>query len=435
MPKTDHRVNLTATMVAKLPLATTGQQYQRMDSQVPGFGIRVTDKSRTYILRTRYPGERNAARRKLGDVGVISLADAREKARHWRKLVAEGKDPGQVAAAQKAAEIRKRALTFSTVVDDFIRDKVKTERNAYDVKLDIERDLKPKWKDRPVAEITDSDVAVIIKAKARTHFDKRANRNLGGPVAAKNLFTLVKRFFAWAMAQPEYRLSVSPCANLSASKLIGETPVSRDRILSDAEIKAFWLATGKLLSPYQQAYRLILLTALRKNELAGAQRDEIDIDKREWIIAADRMKGSDKGKRQSRPHLVPLTADMVTMLEKLPETTGNFVLSTTHGEKQLHLGTKSKSQLDLQMKEILGDNFKPFTVHDLRRTARSKFSELGISDAVAEAIIAHRRPGIVGVYDRHSYAAEKRMALERWGRHIQELVEPRESAQVIKLRG
>jgi hypothetical protein len=83
MPKTDHRVNLTDRKVQSLKPADEGKRYQVMDSEVPGFGVRVTDTGvRTFIFRTRYPGSANPNRRKLGRYPIISLADAREKARN-----------------------------------------------------------------------------------------------------------------------------------------------------------------------------------------------------------------------------------------------------------------------------------------------------------------------------------------------------------------
>src|SRR5262245_16519970 len=95
MPKTDHRVTLTPTKITGLKAARKGLRYQIMDTQVAGFGVRVTDAgTKSYILRTRFPGSSSSAsRREIGDCGTMSLADAREKARRWRALVSKGIDP------------------------------------------------------------------------------------------------------------------------------------------------------------------------------------------------------------------------------------------------------------------------------------------------------------------------------------------------------
>src|SRR6185436_7008480 len=73
MPKTDHRITLTPTKVTGLKLARKGKRYQLMDAQVPGFGVRVTENTKTFILRTRFPGSDNASRREIGKCGDMTL--------------------------------------------------------------------------------------------------------------------------------------------------------------------------------------------------------------------------------------------------------------------------------------------------------------------------------------------------------------------------
>jgi len=96
MPKTEHRKNLTPTLISGLKPAPEGARYQVMDAQVPGFGVRVTDTgNRTFILRTRYPGSSNPSRREIGNCADISLTNAREKARKWRAMVGQGDRPAR----------------------------------------------------------------------------------------------------------------------------------------------------------------------------------------------------------------------------------------------------------------------------------------------------------------------------------------------------
>jgi hypothetical protein len=112
MPKTDHRVTLTDNKVKGIKLAKSGQRYQVMDSNVAGFGIRVSDTSKTYILRTRFPGTGSATRREIGKVGDISLADARDVARKWRELARKGIDPADQERHQREAAAIKRRTSL-----------------------------------------------------------------------------------------------------------------------------------------------------------------------------------------------------------------------------------------------------------------------------------------------------------------------------------
>ncbi len=436
MPKSDHRVNLTPTKVAGLKPAPPGQRYQVMDALVPGFGIRVTDSgSRTFILRTRFPGSDSASRREIGKVGDITLSDARDKARMWRDLVRQGIDPVVQAQRDRAAEIDKRQLTFEAVVGDFIRDKLPSERKGRDAEREIKRDLLPKWASKAITEITDRDVSALIKAKGRD-----------GKVGARNLLALIKRFFRWTCAQPEYGLATSPCANMRASDLLGDMPRPTTRILSDDELFALWRAASRMPYPAGPAYRLLLLTALRLNEAVDASWPEFNMRDRIWVIPEARMKGRNGGKRQARSHAVPLTDDILSVLDVLPRwNAGRYLFSTTAGESPAWIGTKIKQRLDKRMLLTLRAlarqrrenpahvSLLHFVNHDIRRTVRSQLSRLRITEEAREAVLAHARPGIKGTYDHYDYLDEKREALELWATRLRGIVSPTRS-NVVKLR-
>jgi hypothetical protein len=138
MPKTDHRKDLTPTLIKGLRPAPEGDRYQVMDAVVPGFGVRVTDRgTKTFIMKTRFPGYANPARREIGNCSTMTLADARQKARRWRELIDQALDPAveEERARQEAA--RQRAITFAAVAKDFIAQKLPGERKGKDVEREI----------------------------------------------------------------------------------------------------------------------------------------------------------------------------------------------------------------------------------------------------------------------------------------------------------
>ncbi|MGC2827671.1 MAG: site-specific integrase, partial [Pseudolabrys sp.] len=231
------------------------------------------------------------------------------------------------------------------------------------------------------------------------------------------------------------------CEHLKATRIIGERR-SEDRTLNDNELFAFWRVTKRMGYPYGPFYRLLLLSGLRLNEVADASWSEFDLAKGIWTIPASRMKGKN-GK--ARPHSVPLTADILAILAGLPRfDRGDYLFSAKHGARPIWGSDRAKQRLDARMLRTLKAmarqrdenpakvNLPPWVNHDLRRTLRSRLSELRVSPDVAEAILAHVKPGIRGVYDRYEYFDEKRHALELWAKRLRDIATP-SPASVVEL--
>jgi integrase len=393
------------------------------DGEVPGLKVRVMPSGeRSFVLVARYPGSQNPTRRSLGMYGELTLAEARSRARTWRELLRKGIDPRDQEERQRLAEQRKRANTFAAVAEDFIADKLPSERKGREVERDIRREFIPLWGGRPITDIEPIDGRAVIKA-----VKDRA------PAQARNLLGIGKRLFSWAVDQQCYGLATSPFDNLKPTKIIGEK-VAGDRILSDAEIFALRRAATRTPYPHGPVYLMLLLTALRLNEAADASWPEFDLTNRLWTIPASRMKGK-SGK--ARAHVVPLTSDIAEILEALPRfRRGDFLFSTTFGASPCWMSNKVKRRIDWRMLRTIralarrrGDDpskveLAPWTNHDIRRTIRSRLSRLKITEEAREAVLAHVRPGIKGTYDHHDYLDEKREALGLWANRLREIVEP-----------
>src|SRR5262249_5976354 len=148
--------------------AKPGQRHETWDALVSGLGIRVTDTgAKSFVLVTRYPGSKNPARRTLGGYGELTLEQARTKARDWLGLVQRGIDPAAQEARARRAEERRRADTFASVAEDFIAEKLSTERKGKEVERDLRREFIPILGKRPIAEITARDVVEMIKPIAQ----------------------------------------------------------------------------------------------------------------------------------------------------------------------------------------------------------------------------------------------------------------------------
>jgi integrase len=414
----------TLKALAKHP-ASKGATYDLLDTVVPGFGVRVSETGRrTFILIARYPGSKNPTRRALGQYGALTLEQARNKARSWIALIERGVDPADDEGRQRLAEQRQRENSFAAVAEQFVkyihRQKLLTaavmERNLNETFVKV-----AKWGPRPITEITSADIRRVIEKAV----DREAKYQ------AFHDFALVRRLFNWAIGTDEYGLEHNPCDKLKAGDLIGER-FARDRVLRDDELRALWRAAERLGYPYGPLYQLLLLTGLRLGEVCGAYWSEFDLARREWTIPAERM---NKVKGGAKPFMVPLTDAMLAVLNSVPRFNGgDFVFSNNYGKQPLkpNLFSDPKERLDGIMLEELRKNaadpkritLAPFVNHDLRRSVRTGLSALRIGEEVREAVLAHVRPGIKGVYDKYQYLDEKREALTLWNARLRSIVEP-----------
>ncbi len=421
--------NLTDRTLKALKPAAAGKLYDVMDSVVPGFGVRVSDSGRrTFVLVARYPGSRNPARRAIGAYGAVTLADARQKAQDWLKLIEGGKDP--------AREIqRQRENSFASVAEKFIayihRQKLRT---AADMERNLRKTFVEEWGARPITTIGSDDIKRVIRRTVEREATYQAHRD----------FALVRRVFNWAIGTDDYGLELNPCRRLNSADLIGERR-ARDRVLSDDELRALWRVADRLGYPYGPVYRLLALTGLRLGEACRARWSEFDLGRREWTIPAERMK---KVKGGAKSFMVPLTDAVLEVLNSLPRfDSGDFLFSHTFGKTPLrpNLFSDPKERLDKIMLEELRAvalergkdpervTLPDFVNHDIRRTVRTHLSALRIGEEVREAVLAHVRPGIKGVYDKHQYLDEKREALTLWNARLRSIVEP-PPANVVELR-
>jgi integrase len=212
---------------------------------------------------------------------------------------------------------------------------------------------------------------------------------------------------------------------------------SRDRILTDREIRIFWKATEQFEYPFGPMWRLLLLTGQRRQEISGMTRKELSLqsDKPVWTIPASRTKNGET-------HVVPLSALAMDINQSLPRIAGSQFCFTTTGETHVTGYSRSKRRLDAAMlgimrEEATGAELPSWTLHDLRRTMASGMAKLGINLPVIEKVLNHTSgsfAGIVGVYQRHEFAHEKRRALEVWASFIAGLVFDDARATIVPIR-
>jgi integrase len=184
----------------------------------------------------------------------------------------------------------------------------------------------------------------------------------------------------------------------------------RDRVLSDDELVAVWNACGKVGWPFGDAVRLLILTGARREEIGQLRWSEIRGD----VIALEGVRT-----KNGEPHTIPLSLAASKVVQAVPRIAGSPLAFTTNGHTSISGWSRAKSQIDRLAK------IAAWRLHDLRRTVATGLQKLGVNLQTIEAILNHTsgsRSGVVGVYQRHSFDAEKRAALDAWGQHVMRLV-------------
>lgn len=404
---------LTATALANLKPDPT-RRLEIPDAACPGlYLILQPSGARSWAFRYRHNGK--PGKLTLGTVNDrdsaspapvigshLTLGDARRLAADQRHLLALGQDPA-------AASRKPRIDTFPDAVEEFIRRHASTLKTADAVARSLRTDAVPHWKTRRLDAITKADLIALVERKAED-----------APTQANRLLAHLRKFFNWCASRD--MIATSPAMGVKPPT----AEASRDRYLTDAEIAALLKAAERIGYPFGPMAVLLLLSAQRLAEVAHITMQEIDFANRVWIIQRERVKN---GVEQT----VPLTDQMIALLQSLPRIGEKGYLFTTTGKRPVSGFNKAKRNLDRAMAEILQPDRPPeersmphWQFHDLRRTAATLMARLGVPIHVVESVLNHRSStisGVSAVYNRHLYIDEKRAALEKLGNEITRIVE------------
>jgi integrase len=369
----------------------TAARQEIPDALLPGLYLIVQPSgARSWAVRYRYNGQ--SRKHTLGPYPVIDLATARALGTKALRAVAEDRDPALERQEQ-------RANSVAAVVAEFLAKHGQRNyrpRTFQEAQRLLQQNLVARWGNQPLASIT--------RKQLRDMLDQLVANDT--PMLANRVHSIIRKLFGWAVEHEI--IAVSPFVGLKAPA----EEKSRDRILTDQELHAVWHAAGQL-GVYGSLVRLLILTGQRRGEIAGLTWSEIDLGKRLISLPRDRVKND-------RAHEVPLSPQAVALIETLPRNSERYALSLRGG--LMNGFGKPKAQLD----KLCG--FADWTLHDLRRTAASGMARLGVSLPVIEKVLNHVSgsfSGIVAVYQRHDFAQEKRVALEKWAAHVARLVELR----------
>jgi integrase len=429
---------LTDTTIAQMKPGATRREIA--DAGCPGLYLCVHPTgARSWALRYRAPNVRGADRQRVArklTLDAEGVAQARAMASAAVLQIKKGIDPAIELRDEKAkqkAEIHALPDTIDAALIEFmthykgkkaagLRASTLAQRAEY---FGLRADgtggwtktgsgVLAVWSARPLPSITRRDVRELVR-----HINAQ-----GHGVTSNRTLSALKTFFLWCMK--EELLEASPAALVDPPAV----EITRDRVLSDAELAAAWRAAvaDKYIGSLVQ---LLILTGCRRDELREATWDEFD-------LVAGTFSLPDSRTKNGVAHLIPLPATAIKILESLPRIKGAGLVFTTNGYKPINGLDRAKRRLDAAMLAELGA-LPEWTLHDLRRTFATGLQRLGFPIAVVESALNHKSgtvSGVAAIYARHDYLPEKTKALAAWADHIAGLVTGKSApANVVPLRG
>ncbi len=336
----------------------------------------------------------------LGRFPALALAAARKRASEFRD------NPSAAIAKVESG-------TFEDEATNYIRRYVEPRglRSRYEIERQLKAYINPKIGNVRVRDLRRSNITSILDQVEDEHGPRQADACLA---------TIRSVLGFYASRSDDY---VSPIVRGMQRQKPREH--ARDRILNDDEIRALWRATAEP-GAFNAIVRLLLLTAQRREMVAGMKHDDVDDDGVWKLPEGERRKGN--------VGAVKLPAAALEIIRAQPQIDDISLLFPGSRQRRKGKGigpfcafTKPKTDLDKAC------GFSDWVLHDLRRTSRSLMSRAQVAPHIAERVLGHVQPGVLGVYDRHRYDEEKAAALQALADLLARIIDPPADNKVVTL--
>ena len=378
---------LHLTEIAVRSLKPREGQADYWDESTPSFGVRISKHGRKSWIVMLGPSR---SRQKIGEWPDMPLAEARETAK-------------KVLAQKSPNRWKIQSSTFEDAVDLFFTTHCADlrPRTVYETKRILNGRFLPKLKNKKLEFITKHDISSVLDTMLET------------PSESAHALKIAKTFFRWAIRRSY--LQFNPCEGLRRPGRY----VPRERVLSDAELKAVWDAAD---GTFGTIIRLLILTGQRRAEIGSLRGEYIDRSKLTITLPASITKNK-------RTHAFPYGDMTAAILEDLPLE--GYLFPARGKEGPFNGWSKCKIALDKTVAKA-GTAVAPWTVHDLRRTFATNLAALSVPPHITERLLNHVTgtiSGVAAIYNRHAYTDEMRDAVTKWEARLASVLAAKTPAQ------
>ncbi|HYM46736.1 MAG TPA: integrase arm-type DNA-binding domain-containing protein [Solirubrobacteraceae bacterium] len=401
---------LTATRVHSLSCGH--RQRDVSDPEKRGLVLRLEPSgSKTYLFRYKWRGQQ--VRLSIGPHPQWKLAEARDQADEFRKLLKQGIDPRAgrrprlppVPSVGTDGEAADPHSVKALAAEFMLRFVTPNRKRPEYVKRILDVEVLSRWPKRDARSIKPRDVIELLDAIV----------DRGARTTANRTAAILSQMFRFGIQRQTVESSPVQLLYKPGGK---ERP--RNRALDDGELAALLASLDEVMARAPQtasATRIALHTACRRSELGLARWRDVTLDGNAplWRIPAENSKTGVEC-------LVPLAPAAIAEFRQLKKRADRsqwvFPAASGNGAADPKLLTRSLAR---HMKALAKHKVAAFTIHDLRRTVRTGLARLKVPPHIAERVLNHAQPGIVATYDVHAYVDEKREALEQWAAHLTSL--------------
>ncbi|HDS1726479.1 site-specific integrase [Pseudomonas putida] len=371
--------------------------------------VRITPKGKiTFQLRYRYDAK--PCRLDLGTYPLMSLKEARTEAQRLRAHLEQGHDPRVVRQLER--QVILQADSIESLFRQWYASYCKgNKKGHHEILRSFELHVFPKIGHLPAAQVTMHEWLALLEEQAKTR-----------PGIADRILVNAKQMLKWGLKRQ--LIPRHPLSDINAKEDLQIKKVAGSRSLSQDEIRRVWNAIerSRMATKNKLFLKLCLIYGCRNGELRVSEKGHFDFRTMVWTVPATNHK---LGKSSGKPLLRPITPETEVLIREAMELSNGSPYLFTNSGTSKPMGTGAPLQLPYNIMQWLRRHEKcemaHWSVHDLRKTARTNFSTL-TEPHIAEIMLGHKLPGSWQVYDQYDYLAEQRLAYSAWCSRLESLV-------------